>query len=90
MQAGILPIAARLLTGLADRCGHSREAVSEEIDTVSAALGLLINIAEGSQGDAQCLEQFAKDSSGFVPLLCSFIQAMNAPINCHDTSCWQI
>lgn len=74
LDAGILPCAYRLLIDLVGRCKSSRVAFLEEIDCISTTLGLLINIAEGSNGALELPE--SPSSRSFTSLLCSLVEVV--------------
>ena len=76
IEAGILPIAARLLSNLVNTCGQSSNAAAEGIVIISAALGVLINIAEGRPERMQDVaENPQMNGTSFIQLLCRFIEA---------------
>ena len=77
IEAGILPIAARLLAHLVRKCQHSSNAAAEGIAVISATLGLLINIAEGRSERMQGLIGFKQeDGTTFTSMLCGFIEVI--------------
>ena len=76
VHAGVLEIAARLLSNLAVKSQDGRLAALEEAETISVALGLLINIAESCPKKMhQLVDAELPCHSHFVPLLCNFIEA---------------
>lgn len=81
VEAGILFIAAKLLSELVNRSRISRDVFNEEVETISATLGLLINIAERSQGNILGLVvKPLPDKTSFLSLLCILIEVA-LPLN---------